>query len=264
MCRETCFLEAGNPGNMAKSVYSSCENWIFVVSNKPGKIHLVIFPAVWQQLFDHYLSFLKDMLLTVSTGKSSPSPVFTELSWQWVWHNTHGSTPHWILRTLPIELFTLNSCALLHSFLTILVNMRFTCCNGRSSIFHVTAGACSLKSEKCTRFLFLFLMTAVCSKCFYCIGLMLCGNFSLNLELRAWRETAFSPKDPGIIAVSNLPRKKHRAACFPSLWPRSLKYLCFWNTLPCCFLIGNPSDSTVLADFGKNTYSQHSRIAHVS
>ena len=37
ICRETCYLEAGNAGNMAKSVYPPCESWIVAASNQSGK-----------------------------------------------------------------------------------------------------------------------------------------------------------------------------------------------------------------------------------
>ena len=37
LCRDMCYLEPANPGNMAKSEYSSAESWIVATSNKPGR-----------------------------------------------------------------------------------------------------------------------------------------------------------------------------------------------------------------------------------
>ena len=59
MCRETCYLEAGIPGNMAKSVYSSCESRL-AASNQPGKHTGSFFCALWQQLWSILWVFWKE------------------------------------------------------------------------------------------------------------------------------------------------------------------------------------------------------------
>ena len=49
MCRKLCYLEAGNPADMAKSVYFSCESRIVVASNQPGKLK-----THWRHVSVHY------------------------------------------------------------------------------------------------------------------------------------------------------------------------------------------------------------------
>ena len=50
MCQETCYLKAGIPGHMAKSVYSSCESRRVAASIQPGKHTGSFFCALRQQL----------------------------------------------------------------------------------------------------------------------------------------------------------------------------------------------------------------------
>ena len=74
MCREMRYLEATNPDNMTKSVYSSCESWIVAASNQIGRnalAHLGIATALV-----HYLILPKGTCsLPLLTGKPSPSLV---------------------------------------------------------------------------------------------------------------------------------------------------------------------------------------------
>ena len=75
LCREMCYLEAANPGNMAKSEYSSAENWIVAASNQQ-EMHWLICLGIMTTAFGHSLSLPKGTCsLPLLTGKSSPSLV---------------------------------------------------------------------------------------------------------------------------------------------------------------------------------------------
>ena len=51
MCMERCYIEAGNPGHKAKSVYSSYESRIVAASNKPENYTGACLCSLWQQLW---------------------------------------------------------------------------------------------------------------------------------------------------------------------------------------------------------------------
>ena len=74
------YLEATNPGNMAKSVYSSCESWIVAVSNQIGRNAL----AHLSGHYDHSIGSLLDssesnIQLATSYWEAITQSSFTEL-----------------------------------------------------------------------------------------------------------------------------------------------------------------------------------------
>ena len=170
MCREMRYLEATNPGNMAKSVYSSCESWIVAVSNQIGRNALTHLSGH----YDHSIGSLLDssesnIQLATSYWEAITQSSFTELGcWQQVWQSTLPE--HSLLNSLLMKW-----CRLSLSSLTQLSNDRdiYLCSHGIWSIMAEVAllslqGGCSLKPERNARgFIYLFLTTATLLKCLH-------------------------------------------------------------------------------------------------
>ena len=143
MCREICYLEGRNTGNLEKSVYFSCKSWILVSFKRPKRNILGHLHVHYDNSFGPLFELPKrNMLLATSYWEVITQPSFTKLGcWQQVWQstlpehsplNSHNTT-HWIL-------YSWNGAvcpwALLHNFLTTatLCSHGIWSLNGRSSI----------------------------------------------------------------------------------------------------------------------------------
>ena len=97
MCREICYLEGRNAGNIEKSVYFSCKSWILASFKQPerntlGHLH-IHYDNSFCPLFElperymlhalgsHYLAqFYRTRLLTTGMAVNTPRTLPTELS----------------------------------------------------------------------------------------------------------------------------------------------------------------------------------------
>ena len=103
MCREMCSLEAANPGNMAKSIYSSCKRCIVTACKQPRRNALAHLSGHYDNSFWPFFESSKRKLqLATSYWKVINRSSFTRLGfWQQVWQSTVPE--HSSLNSLPME-----------------------------------------------------------------------------------------------------------------------------------------------------------------
>ena len=170
MCREICYLEGRNAGNIEKSVYFSCKSWILASFKQPerntlGHLH-IHYDNSFCPLFELPERY---MLHAISYWEVITWPSFTELGcWQQVWQSTlqeHSplnshNTPHWIL-------YAWNGAVcpwdLLHNFLTTVTFMFTQDLEPKwqkQHFFQWLQVGCSLKPGRHVYwFIFIFFMT---------------------------------------------------------------------------------------------------------
>lgn len=146
MCRELCYLEAENPGNMEKSVYSSRVSRVVVACKQQERNTLGHLPVHYDNSFGPLFELPeRNMLLTMSSGEVITQSYFTELGcWQHVWQSTLPTqlSQHSLVNSLLTEW-----CSLSLRFLTQLPNYSDIClCS--SGIWSLN-GTSSISSSDC-------------------------------------------------------------------------------------------------------------------
>ena len=103
MCREMCYLEAANLGNMAKSVYSSCERCIVAASKQPRRNTMAHLSGHYDNSFRPFFeSSKRNVQLAASYWEVINWSSFTKLGCsQQVWQSTVPE--HSSLNSLPME-----------------------------------------------------------------------------------------------------------------------------------------------------------------
>ena len=80
MCREMCYLDAANPGNMAKSVYSSCERCIVAPCKQPRRNALAYLSGHYDNSVRSFFeSSKRNVQLATSYWEAITQSSFTEL-----------------------------------------------------------------------------------------------------------------------------------------------------------------------------------------
>ena len=119
MCREMCYLEGRNEGNIGKSVYFSYKSWILASFKQPERNTLGHLHVHYDNNFGPLFELPeRNMLLATSYWEVITQPSFTELGcWQQVWQSTLPE--HSPLNSLLMEWCSaVCPWALLHNFLT--------------------------------------------------------------------------------------------------------------------------------------------------
>ena len=174
MCMERCYIEAGNPGHKAKSVYSSYESRIVAASNKPENYTGACLCSLWQQLWSVNLVCWEERAAShFLLGSHNPIHIHWIRMTTGMALNTHWTLPtefseHSLLNSLLLEWRNLSSALLQNSLTTrtlILINMGFGASWQKQHFFMWLQGGCSLKPERnIFGFIFLFFTTAALLK----------------------------------------------------------------------------------------------------